>query len=109
MLTRLWRWWTDDRIAFNDDQAVDRFFVICTQCARVRPYYHIVAKKADAVMHCPTCGNNKVRPHIISNVRAFWALIVQGWLVRHILRGKAHQSEWDPRMPYRKREFEGFA
>lgn len=107
-MQRLWDWWTNDAVAFNDDPGVDRFFVVCAQCGRLRPYYQVVAKAKDAVMRCPRCGDNHVRPHTIANWRAAWALLVRGWFVRHVILRKQHQSEWDPRMPYRRVEFAGF-
>jgi len=105
---RLWRWLTDDRVAFSDD-GVERWFVACTGCQRIRPYYELVAPKADAVMMCPACGERHVKPAIVRSwLRGFWLVMVKGYLWRHLILRKAHQQQWDPRMPYLRTEFGGF-
>ena len=106
---RLWRWLTDDRVAFSDD-GVERWFLGCKDCGRIRPYYELVAAKGDAVMLCQTCGGRHVRPVIVTSwLKGMWHVLIKGYLWRHKIRGKAHQQEWDPRMPYFRQEFTGFS
>lgn len=105
---RLWRWLTDESVAFGEE-GVERWFLGCKDCGRMRPYYELVAAKGEAVMCCPTCSGRHVRPIVVSSwLKGMWYVLIQGYLWRHLVLRKEHQQQWDPRMPYRRVEFSGF-
>lgn len=107
-MRRLLDWWRSDRPVFSED-GVERWFLACTGCHRIRPYYDLVAAKGEGVLACPSCGDRHVRPTIVGNwFTGCWHVLMRGYLWRHIVRRRAHQSEWDPRMPYLPVEFPGF-
>jgi hypothetical protein len=81
------------------DDVVGRMFVVCHNCKRIRPHYHIATRASkDAQMACPKCGCGDVTPRIIPEWRAaLW--VVACYLWRHKIHAK---ESWDPRMPIMK-------
>lgn len=108
-MKRLWQWLRSDAVAFNDDPQVERYFLGCTGCGTVRPYYHLIAAKDEAVMTCPKCGDRHVKPVIVTSwLKGMWLVLIRGYLWRHVVLRKPTQQQWDPRMPYLRAEFPGF-
>lgn len=111
MLIKLWQWWTDDRPIFAEP-GVDRYFPACESCGRLRAYYHILARDGRG-MTCRRCGSRKVVMRgvgpmgVPSWYAAWWMISAYVW--RRLILRKAHQQDWDPRMPYRRVEFQGFS
>lgn len=105
MLRRIWDWWTSDHVVLTQP-GVDRMFMGCAQCGALRRYADVMDKRRG--VNCAACGHTRIRPKAVSFTRAAWEVLVVGYLWRHLICRRAHQQDWDPRMPYRRTEFEGF-
>ncbi len=107
MIQRVLDWWSDKRVLWAEP-GVERHFLGCAQCGRLRRYDYLLAPGKDSEFACPKCGHRGVRPHTFPGWRCAWELLIVGYVWRHVIRRHAHQSQWDPRMPLRPVEFEGF-
>jgi len=80
---------------------VDRVFIACLSCGRVRPHYRAYAfrPKTRDEAFCK-CGGQHFRPVRLPEWKAAWWVLVVGWLWRKTLR---REAQWDPRMPIQQR------
>lgn len=92
-----WTWLADDHVLFTSP-GVGRIFMRCDSCSRLRPAWELVAKAGSLKRLTCTCGSKFQRPTNLPAWRAFWWLIVVGWLWRKTVR---RETFWDPRLPMR--------
>lgn len=87
-----------EAVAFTTPD-VQRVFLACMQCQRVKPHYDIYADLSDTAKPRCRCGHHTFRPRRISELNAAWRVLVVGWLWRKVIRRKV---QWDPRLPIRQ-------
>ena len=95
-LSGLWERIKSRDVAFTTPD-VQRVFLACKECRRLKPHYDLYAKIGYGKPLCK-CGSIFYRPTRIPEWKAAWLVLVVGWLWRNKIR---KCDQWDPRLPIR--------
>lgn len=74
-------------------------FLVCRDCRRMKPHYHVYAPNTAIGKPRCRCGGVYFVPAALPEWRAAWLVLVVGWFWRKTVRG---EQTWDPRLPIRE-------
>lgn len=99
VLRAAWDWMLSDQVILTSP-GIDRVFMKCVQCGRIRPAYDLLKKPPYKRIGCK-CGARQQRPTNVSEWLAAWWVLGVGVVWRKWIR---RLPNWDPRIPMRRYE-----